>query len=289
MLLPLLSLTLPGVQPCMRPLAPHLVEPLPRPSSQPVTENPSELPTPGKGANTRYPRNFTFNAFWQSRYLRLSLVSRGPYFPTGGGGNVQQLHKHFGQLELWAGSCHQGWGGSRLANTALDPWWPPLHLVGQPHWPVDPLQSQFQDLSQQVSHKLIAGKAQTPSWGIWPAVTTLNYHHCIVFKQKNLFSGESPLPEAQTRLTPISAVAGGRLPWDAYNNGGEWINSVFHLGSSLVRWMSGGRRVNFLGSSDLFWNKNIIIRWVSSTPRTISGVKKHSSTPGMEELISQFL
>ena len=138
----------------------------------------------------RYPRNFTFNAFWQSRYLRLSLVSRGPYFPTGGGGNVQQLHKHFGQLELWAGSCHQGWGGSRLANTALDPWWPPLHLVGQPHWPVDPLQSQFQDLSQQVkATNSLQAKHKHPTGESDRLSLPLNHHHCIVFKQKTFSAG----------------------------------------------------------------------------------------------------
>ena len=48
------------------------------------------------------------------------------------------------------------------------------------------------------------------------------------------FSGESPLPEVQSILAPSSPVLGGRLPWDAYNNGGEWLNSVYDVGPSLV-------------------------------------------------------
>ena len=58
------------------------------------------------------------------------------------------------------------------------------------------------------------------------------YHHC--YQILHIFSGESPLPEAQHSLAPSSPVLGGRLPWDAYNNGGEWLNSVFDLGPSLV-------------------------------------------------------
>ena len=56
----------------------------------------------------------------------------------------------------------------------------------------------------------------------------------LIIKSLHIFSGESPLPEAQSSLAPSSLVLGGRLPWDAYNNGGEWLNSVFDVGSSLV-------------------------------------------------------
>ena len=295
MLLPLLSLTLPGVQPCMRPLAPHLVEPLPRPSSQPVTENPSELPTPGKGANTRsrcrhqVSQKFYIQCFLTESISQAVLGLKRPLFS-----NRRRRKCSATAQTLWSTGALSWVLPPGLRGVQAGQHCPGPLMATSPPCGTTTLASGSSSIP--ISRLIAAGKPHTHCrQGTNTQLGNLTSCHYLklsplhCFQTKNLFSGESPLPEAQTRLTPISAVAGGRLPWDAYNNGGEWINSVFHLGSSLVRWMNGGRKVNVFGSSDPFCNENIIIRWVSSTPRTISGVKKHSSTPGMEELISQFL
>ena len=36
-------------------------------------------------------------------------------------------------------------------------------------------------------------------------------------------------------ITIIFFIIGGKLNFDAYNNGGEWIDSVFDVGPDLVR------------------------------------------------------
>ena len=46
--------------------------------------------------------------------------------------------------------------------------------------------------------------------------------------------GRTPLPDDQISLRPKSPVLGGKLNFDAYNNGGEWLNSVHDVGPNLV-------------------------------------------------------
>ena len=48
--------------------------------------------------------------------------------------------------------------------------------------------------------------------------------------------GTKSQPDEQLRLDPTSAILGGKLRFDAYNNGGEWLNSVHDVGNSLVRY-----------------------------------------------------
>ena len=51
----------------------------------------------------------------------------------------------------------------------------------------------------------------------------------------SLHRGSTPLPDDQMSLSPKTRVLGGKLDYDAYNNGGEWLNSVHDVGQSLVR------------------------------------------------------
>ena len=48
--------------------------------------------------------------------------------------------------------------------------------------------------------------------------------------------GTKSQPDEQLKLDPTSAILGGKLRFDAYNNGGEWLNSVHDVGNSLVRY-----------------------------------------------------
>jgi len=56
--------------------------------------------------------------------------------------------------------------------------------------------------------------------------------------------GTTPLPDDQLTLEPTSTVLGGKLAFDSYNNGGEWLNSVHDLGASLV---------GFVHAEDQYW------------------------------------
>ena len=62
---------------------------------------------------------------------------------------------------------------------------------------------------------------------------------CYNFNEHDLMQlcnrGGTPLPDDQLTLEPTSSVLGGKLSFDSYNNGGEWLNSVHDVGASLVR------------------------------------------------------
>ena len=66
------------------------------------------------------------------------------------------------------------------------------------------------------------------------------------------------MPDDQISLSPKSPVIGGRLNYDAYNNGGEWLNSVHDVGPNLVS-------VN--------WEFENYHRWDSFTVRITTGSK----------------
>ena len=42
--------------------------------------------------------------------------------------------------------------------------------------------------------------------------------------------GPSPFPEDAEKLAPSSKILGGTSDEDKYNNGGEWLNSIFPTG-----------------------------------------------------------
>ena len=42
--------------------------------------------------------------------------------------------------------------------------------------------------------------------------------------------GPSPFPEDAVKLLPSSKILGGKSSQERYNNGGEWLNSVFQTG-----------------------------------------------------------
>ena len=140
-LLGLVFLSLQEGEGCMR--RPHLVEPLvpntwESTSLEPAftTPNPSVLPIPGDPQVKDFLRIFL--------PTRLSLVWGCSSFPSAKGGTRGQFgspQQLTDQLELQAWSQFQCGRRSSLANLALDPWRPPLHLVGQHHQPVDLLQS----------------------------------------------------------------------------------------------------------------------------------------------------
>ena len=44
-------------------------------------------------------------------------------------------------------------------------------------------------------------------------------------------SSTSPLPEMAEDLDPSTRISGGIVQADVYNNGGEWLYSVFNTGS----------------------------------------------------------
>ena len=174
MLLPLLSLTLPGVQPCMRPLAPHLVEPLPRPSSQPVTENPSELPTPGKGAETRYHRcrhqvsqKLYIQCFLTESISQAVLGLKRPLFSNRRRRKCSATAQTLWSIGALSWVLPPGLRGVQAGQHCPGPLMatsPPCGTTtlasGSSSIPISRL------IAAGKSHKLIAGKAQTPNWGI---------------------------------------------------------------------------------------------------------------------------
>ena len=75
--------------------------------------------------------------------------------------------------------------------------------------------------------------------------------------------GTKSQPDEQLMLDPTSAILGGKLRYDAYNNGGEWLNSVHDVGNSLVR--SGNMKKSH-------WKPKIRFhRWGLCMPRTNIG------------------
>ena len=72
--------------------------------------------------------------------------------------------------------------------------------------------------------------------------------------------GTKSQPDEQLMLDPTSAILGGKLRFDAYNNGGEWLNSVHDVGNSLVRYsnMENSRwkphQVGFVHAEDHYWD-----------------------------------
>lgn len=59
--------------------------------------------------------------------------------------------------------------------------------------------------------------------------------------------GGTPLPDDQLTLEPTSSVLGGKLSFDSYNNGGEWLNSVHDVGASLA---------GFVHAEDQYWEED---------------------------------
>ena len=86
----------------------------------------------------------------------------------------------------------------------------------------------FRDLSQRVrKHYMIA-------FGEFlMRMLCFNFHEHGLMQLCN--RGGTPLPDDQLTLEPTSSVLGGKLSFDSYNNGGEWLNSVHDVGASLVR------------------------------------------------------
>ena len=72
--------------------------------------------------------------------------------------------------------------------------------------------------------------------------------------------GTKSQPDEQLMLDPTSAILGGKLRFDAYNNGGEWLNSVHDVGNSLVRYGNMEKshwkphQVGFVHAEDHYWN-----------------------------------
>ena len=60
-----------------------------------------------------------------------------------------------------------------------------------------------------------------------------NFHELDLIELCN--RGKTALPDDQLTLEPTSSVLGGKLSFDSYNNGGEWLNSVHDVGASLVK------------------------------------------------------
>ena len=57
-------------------------------------------------------------------------------------------------------------------------------------------------------------------------------------------------------------MLGGKLSFDAYNNGGEWLNSVHDVGASLVRVLQSCAclsftflKVGFVHAEDQYWEQ----------------------------------
>ena len=77
--------------------------------------------------------------------------------------------------------------------------------------------------------------------------------------------GTKSQPDEQLMLDPTSAILGGKLRFDAYNNGGEWLNSVHDVGNSLVRY--GNMKKSHCKPQISFH------RWGLCMPRTIIGTE----------------
>jgi len=58
--------------------------------------------------------------------------------------------------------------------------------------------------------------------------------------------GTSPLPEHSSHLHPATPVTGGELDYDAYDNGGQWLNAVFPTGPDH-------HLAGFVHAEDHFW------------------------------------